>query len=66
MRELTYSVPDLSCEHCRSVVTSALQPVSGVLDVDVNLAEKRVVVRGEALDDTALRTAMGSAGYKAK
>jgi copper chaperone len=64
--ELTYSVPDVSCEHCRAAVTAALQPLPGVREVDVDLAAKRVAVHGEALDDAALRAALAAAGYEAE
>ena len=37
-------------------------PVEGV---EVDLASKQVVVRGEALDDAALRAAIERAGYQA-
>ncbi len=66
MTEITYSVPDLSCGHCRTAVTSALEPLGGVQDVDVDLDAKRVVVRGDELDDSALREALASAGYEAE
>jgi copper chaperone len=63
--ELTYSVPDISCEHCRTAVTSALQPLAGVSSVDVDLDAKRVVVHGDPLDDAAIRAALAEAGYDA-
>ncbi len=66
MDELTYSVPDVSCGHCRAAVTSALDPLAGVREVDVDLDAKRVVVRGDALDDAALRAALAEAGYAAE
>ncbi len=61
----TYTVPGMTCGHCKSAVTSELTAVSGVESVDVDLDSKRVVVRGEALDDTALREAIEEAGYEA-
>lgn len=63
--EITYSVPELSCEHCRRAVASALGPVTGVDDVSVDLELKKVAVRGRALDDGALRAALAEAGYEA-
>ena len=66
MVELTYSVPDVSCEHCRAAVTAALEPLSGPGSVEVDLDAKRVVVHGDALDDAALRAALADAGYAAE
>ncbi len=62
---ITYTVPDMSCSHCEHAVTEELSHVEGVEAVDVDLATKLVVVRGAALDDTALRAAIAEAGYEA-
>lgn len=65
MSEITYRVPGMSCAHCEHAVSSELQQVPGVESVDVELETKRVVVRGERLDDQALRAAIEEAGYEA-
>jgi copper chaperone CopZ len=61
--ELSYSVPGVSCGHCRSAITQEVGQVRGVEFVDVDLAAKRVTVRGLDLDDAAIRAAIGEAGY---
>lgn len=63
--ERVYMVPGMNCGHCERAVMSELHAVAGVTDVAVDLEAKRVVVRGEALDDTALRAAIEDAGYRA-
>lgn len=63
--EITYTVPDLSCAHCTQTVSSALGQVEGVESVTVELDTKQVVVRGDQLDDAALRVAIDEAGYQA-
>ena len=65
MTEITYSVPDMSCGHCKRAVSSELQEVAGVESVDVDLDAKLVTVRGSDLDDAALRAAIDEAGYEA-
>ena len=65
MNQMTYTVPGMSCGHCKEAVSSELQEVSGVESVDVDLDTKLVVVRGEDLDDAALRAAIEEAGYEA-
>jgi copper chaperone len=65
MSEITYSVPGMSCEHCKHAVTSELGNTAGVESVDVDLATKIVTVRGQRLDDAALRAAIEEAGYEA-
>lgn len=61
----TYTVSGMSCEHCRGAVIEEVSQVEGVASVDVDLETKLVVVHGEALDDSALRAAIGAAGYDA-
>ncbi len=65
MSEITYSVPTMSCGHCERAVTQELKEVAGVTDVAVDLQTKLVVVRGDDLDDAALRAAIEEAGYEA-
>ena len=62
---LTYSVPEMSCEHCKAAVTAELSAVDGVDDVEVDLGSKLVRISGSALDDGALRAAIDEAGYEA-
>ncbi|MGD0715979.1 MAG: heavy-metal-associated domain-containing protein [Gaiellaceae bacterium] len=63
--EIAYTVTDMSCAHCTQAVSSELQQVAGVESVAVDLDTKLVVVRGERLDDAALRAAIEDAGYEA-
>lgn len=65
MAEIAYSVPDMSCDHCKRAVTSELLEVGGVESVDVDLDSKSVTVRGSNLDDATLRAAVEEAGYEA-
>lgn len=61
----TYSVAGMTCDHCRSAVTEALERVDGVESVGVDLEAKLVTVRGAEVDDVAVRTAIVQAGYEA-
>ena len=60
---VTYSVPAVHCDHCRHAITEEVSVVPGVEDVDVDLEAKLVTVRGNGLDDDALRAAIDEAGY---
>jgi copper chaperone len=62
-QQLTYSVPGVSCGHCRAAITSELEQLAGVSAVDVALDAKRVRVLGADLDDVAIRAAIDKAGY---
>ena len=61
--QLTYSVPGVSCDHCRAAITLEVDKVAGVASVDVDLDAKRVTVIGAPLDDAAIRAAIDEAGY---
>ena len=63
LTELTYPVPGVSCEHCRRAISTEVGRVPGVAAVEVDLERKVVVVRGDALADDEIRTAIDEAGY---
>ena len=60
--QTTYSVPGISCEHCRVAITGEVSQVAGVAAVDVDLAAKHVTVTG-GFADAAVRDAIDEAGY---
>lgn len=62
--ELQYSVPGVSCGHCRSAIADEVERLAGVREVEVDLDAKRVAVRGEALDDATIKAAIAEAGYE--
>jgi len=62
--ELTYTVPGMSCDHCRAAVSGEVSKVDGVESVDVDLETKHVVVRGSDISDDAVRAAIDEAGYE--
>ncbi len=62
---MIYTVPDMSCGHCERAVSTEVAGVPGVDSVVVDLETKLVTVRGDALDDGALRRAIEDAGYDA-
>jgi copper chaperone len=59
----SYSVPGISCGHCRVAITGEVGRLPGVSSVEVDLDAKRVTVTGPAIDDNAVRTAIDDAGY---
>ena len=61
--QLSYSVPGVSCDHCRAAITAEVGTLPGVADVEVDLEAKRVSVAGSQLDDAAIRAAIDEAGY---
>jgi copper chaperone CopZ len=63
--EMTYTVSGMSCGHCKSAVEGEVGQVPGVEFVEADVESKLVVVRGEGLDDEAIRAAIDEAGYEA-
>jgi copper chaperone len=63
-RYIEYSVPGVSCEHCRTAITAEVSRVPGVETVEVDLERKLVVVAArEPVGDDAIRAAIDEAGY---
>ena len=61
---VTYSVPGISCGHCRVAITTEVAAVAGVVSVDVDLETKLVAVTGDPLDEQAIIAAIDEAGYE--
>jgi copper chaperone len=62
---VTYNVPKIHCAHCGASIKEEVSEISGVESVDVDVDTKVVTIRGESLDDKALRGAIEEAGYEA-
>ena len=64
-REITLSVPDVSCEHCVKTIDGALGALPGVAAVKVDLASKTVSLRYEPTQVTLERIeeTLDDAGY---
>jgi len=60
----TYLVGGMSCDHCEAAVRDQVAKIGGVKAIDVDLASKQVVVRGE-FEDATVRAAIAAAGYDA-
>jgi len=58
----TYSVPGISCTHCRDAIESEVAQVPGVETVHVAVDHRTVTVTGDA-PDAVLRAAIDEAGY---
>lgn len=65
MTEKTYIVPDVSCEHCVSAITSELTKIGGVQDVTVDIPTKVVTVRHDgSVSDDQVVAGLDEAGYE--
>jgi copper chaperone CopZ len=57
----TYSVPGISCDHCKRAIEGEVSGVGAVVSVDVDVEAKLVTVVGG--DDPDIRAAIEEAGY---
>jgi copper chaperone CopZ len=57
----TYSVPGISCGHCKNAIEGEVSSIAEVESVDVDVEAKTVTVVGG--DDVAIRSAIDDAGY---
>ena len=60
----TYTVPGMACGHCELSVRDEVEEIAGVSSVEADRTTGRLVVRGEAIDDAAVRAAVEAAGYE--
>ena len=63
MKTLTYSVPGISCGHCKNAIEAEVREVAGVDSAIVDIDARVVVVEGSAAED-AVRAAVIEAGYE--
>jgi len=63
MATRTYSVPDISCGHCKSAIEGEVGALDDVATVLVNIEARTVTVDGEASDE-AIHAAIEEAGYE--
>jgi copper chaperone len=64
MASVTYSVPGISCGHCKSAIEAEVGALAEVVSVVVDIDTRTVEVVGSA-DDAAIRAAIVEAGYEA-
>jgi copper chaperone CopZ len=57
----TYSVPGISCDHCKRAIETEVSGVADVASVIVDVEAKQVTVVGGS--DPAIRSAIDEAGY---
>jgi copper chaperone len=62
MTTRTYSVPTISCDHCRQAITTEVGNLPEVDVVVVDIEAKTVRVEGDA-SESAVRVAIDEAGY---
>lgn len=61
-----FNVEGMSCSHCERAVKNPINELSGILEVDVDLAGKTVTVKYDEIlvTEKALAEAIEEAGYE--
>ncbi len=65
MDTLSFTVPGMTCGHCKAAVEGEIGKLTNVTSVAVDLDTKAVVVQGDALDQDAVFAAVDEAGFEA-
>jgi copper chaperone CopZ len=60
---LTFSVQGMHCSHCASSVQNAIASLENVEEVQVNLAQGSVEVKGHNLSETNIQNAVQGLGF---
>ncbi len=66
MTNQTLSVPDISCEHCKTSIEGAVGPLSGVDFVEVAIDDRSVAIDYDGTESTfqTILTAIEEQGYE--
>ena len=62
--EATYTVQGMTCGHCELSVQEEVEELDGVASAQADHATGALTVRGERLDEAAIRAAVEAAGYE--
>ncbi len=66
MTQITLSVPDISCGHCKMSIEGALQPLDGVESASVSIEDRNVAISYDesSVDIDAFVAAIDEQGYE--
>ena len=64
MTEITIRVEGMSCQHCVMRVKKALQGLSGIQDLDVQIGNVKAKFDEKAVGKADIEKAIADAGYK--
>ncbi len=59
-----FSVPKMSCGHCKATITEALEAIDDTVEIDADMEAREIDVFSEAGDE-AILAALEKAGYPA-
>lgn len=59
----TITIRGMHCGHCVSAVEKALRSLPGVTETEVSLENNNAVIRGEGLENDAIKAAVEDIGF---
>jgi copper chaperone CopZ len=62
--ERTYVLAGMTCGHCELSVREEVEELTGVESATADATTGRLLVRGETVEDAAVREAVTAAGYR--
>ncbi|OYQ66531.1 copper resistance protein CopZ [Aerococcus sp. 1KP-2016] len=68
MSTTSYTVPDMSCAHCKARIEKEVNGLDGIQSANVELADKLLIVDFDEskVDAAAIEAAVAEAGYTAQ
>jgi copper chaperone CopZ len=65
MKNISYTVPEMSCEHCVNTIKKALLCLNGINNVVIDLKEKKVAITFDPklVSDADIRVELDKLGY---
>lgn len=67
MKTLSYSIPNINCNHCVNTIQAAIEQMPGVDFVEADLNNKTLTIEGSNdLDDEIIRAKLIEIGFPAK
>jgi copper chaperone len=66
MTDITLSVPDISCDHCKNSIEGALKPLDGIEAATVSIGDRNVAVTfdNSQIELSAIVEAIDGQGYE--
>lgn len=66
MTDITLSIPDISCDHCKNSIEGALKPLDGIETATVSIGDRSVAVKFDdsRINLSAIVEAIDGQGYE--
>lgn len=60
---IDFEIHDMTCDHCRAAIVRAILGVDRAAQVEVHMAQRRVLIKSEQTDSQRFSAAITVAGY---